>query len=57
MNTWMIGENFYSHFNMKAITDADYKHAKRVCKEFKIKNLGEYNDFYVQNNALVLWYI
>ena len=27
------------------ITDADYMHAKRVCKDFEIKNLGEYHDF------------
>ena len=26
------------------ITDADYMHAKRVCKGFEIKNLGEYHD-------------
>ena len=29
-------EDFYSHLNMKDITDADYTHAKRVCKDFKI---------------------
>ena len=27
---------------MKDITHADYAHAKRVCKNFEIKNLGEY---------------
>ena len=37
-------EDFYSHLNMKDITDADYAHAKRVCKDFEIKNLGEYHD-------------
>ena len=31
---------FYSHLNMEDITDADYKHAKRVCKDFEIKKLG-----------------
>ena len=30
-----------SHLNMECITDADYAHAKRVCKDFEIKNLGE----------------
>ena len=34
-------EDFYSHWNMKDDADADYAHAKRVCKDFKIKNLGE----------------
>ena len=33
-------EDFYSHLHMEDITDADYGHAKRVCKEFKIENLG-----------------
>ena len=32
---------------MEDITDADYVHAKRVCKNFEIKNLGEYHDLYV----------
>ena len=32
-------EDFYSHLNLREITDADYVHAKRVCKDFKIKNL------------------
>ena len=27
---------------------------KRVCKYFEIKNLGQYHDFYVQSNTLVL---
>ena len=30
-------EDFYSHLNMENITDADYAHAKRVCKDFEIK--------------------
>ena len=35
-------EYFYSHLNMEDITDAGYAHARRVCKEFEIKNVGEY---------------
>ena len=31
-------EDFYSHLNAKDITDADYAHAKRVYKDFEIKN-------------------
>ena len=27
---------------MEDITDADYVHAKKVCKDFEIKHLGEY---------------
>ena len=32
-------EDFYSHLNMENITVADNAHTKRVCKDFKIKNL------------------
>ena len=37
-------EEFYGHLNMEDITDADYVQAKIVCKDFKIKKLGEYHD-------------
>ena len=47
-------EDFYSHLNMDNITDSDYAHAKKVCKDFEIKNLGEYHDLYVQSNTLLL---
>ena len=38
---------------MKDITGIDYAHTKRVCKDFEIKNLGEYHDLYVQSNTLL----
>ena len=47
-------EDFYSYLNIEDITDADYAHAKIVCKDFEIKNLGEYHDLYVQSNTLLL---
>ena len=47
-------DNFYSHFNMEYITDADYALAKRVCKNFEIKYLEEYRDLYVQSVTLML---
>ena len=47
-------EDFYSHLNMEDITDADYAYAKRVCKNFEIKNLAEYHNLYVQRNKLLL---
>ena len=47
-------EDFYSHLNMEDITDADYVHPKRVCKDFEIKHLVEYHDLYVQSNTLLL---
>ena len=40
-------EDFYGKLNTGDITDADYAHAKRVCKGFKIRNLGDYHDLYV----------
>ena len=46
--------DFHSHLNMDDITDADYAHTKRVCKDFEIKNLGEYHDLYVQSDTLLL---
>ena len=39
---------------MEGITVADYAHGKRVCKHFEINNLGEYYDFYVQKDTLLL---
>ena len=47
-------EDFYSHLNMGNITDADYAHVKRVCKDFEIKHLGEYHDLYIQRDMLLL---
>ena len=47
-------EQFYSNLNMKDITYADYMHKKRVCKGFEIKNLGEYHDFYLTSDTLIL---
>ena len=39
--TWK--KDFYSQLNMEDNTDEDHPHAKRVCKGFEIKNLGEYD--------------
>ena len=47
-------EDFYRHLNMEDITDTDYAHAKRVCNNFEIKNLGKCHDLYVQSNTLML---
>ena len=30
-------EDFYSHLKMEGITDADYMHAKRICRDHEIK--------------------
>ena len=47
-------ENFYSCLNMEDITDIDYKHAKRVFREFKINNLDDYSNLYVKSDTLLL---
>ena len=47
-------EDFYSKLNMDELTDSDYNHAKRVCKDFEFKNLGEYLDLYLKRNTLLL---
>ena len=47
-------ESFYSNLNMENIDDVDYRHGNNVFKRFKLKNLGEYHDLYVQNNTLLL---
>ena len=47
-------ESFYSKLNKEGITDEDYVHAQKVWKVFKIKNLSEYLDLYVQSDTLLL---
>ena len=47
-------ESFYSELNNEHITDEDYAHAQKVWDTFKIKNLGEYHDLYVQSDTLLL---
>ena len=61
MNSWkrfdetLLPEkkDFYSNLNMEDITDADYKHAKRVWNDFEIKSIGCYHDLYVQSDAII----
>ena len=47
-------EDFYSSVNMDDITDVDYKHVKRVFKNFNNKNIGDYYDLYVRSDTLLL---
>ena len=66
MNTWIArknlmkhhhypnNEHFYSCLNIEDITDIDYKHVKRVFREFKINHLGDYHDIYVKSGSLLL---
>ena len=47
-------ESCYSEFNLEKITDEDYDHAQKVWDTFKIKNLAENSDLYVQSDTLLL---
>ena len=42
------------YFNKEHTTDEDYLHDKKVWNTFKIKNLGEYHDLYVQSDTSLL---
>ena len=47
-------EVFCSKLDIKNITDVDFRHEKRLFKEFNIKNVGEYHDLYVKSDTLLL---
>ena len=47
-------EEFYSTLNEEHISDKDYNHAKEVWNAFRIKNMGEYYDLYLQSDILLL---
>ena len=47
-------EDFYSNLNMEDIDDIDYRHGNNVFERFKLKNLGECHDLYVQSDTLLL---
>ena len=46
-------EDFYSNLNMEDIGDIDYRHGNNVYKGFKLENLGDYHDLYVQSDTLL----
>ena len=47
-------EKFFSKLNDCGVSDEDYDHAKRIWKEFGIKDLGEYHDLYLKSDVLLL---
>ena len=47
-------EAFYSNLNLEDISDEDCAHAQKVWEVFKINNLGEYHDAYVQSDTFLL---
>ena len=44
-------EEIYGNLNLEDITDADYMHAKRFCKDFEIKYLVECYDLYLTSDT------
>ena len=47
-------EAFYSKPNMSGVSDQDYKHVRRVWREFGLKDLGEYHDLYLKTDVILL---
>ena len=47
-------ESFYSNLNMENIDNIDYRHGNNVFKRFKLQNLGDYHDLYVQSDTVLL---
>ena len=47
-------EAFYSALNMSGISEDNYQHAQRIWKEFGIKNLREYRNFYLRTDVVLL---
>ena len=45
---------FYRELDLEDITYKEYAHTQKVFKEFKLKNLGDYHDLYVQSYTLLL---
>ena len=47
-------ENFYSQLNVEDITDVDYVHAKKVCKDFEIKKIMRISTFVCSKQDIVV---
>ena len=45
---------FYSSLNDETVTEEQYRHAKKGWETFKIKNMGEYHDFYFKIDVMLL---
>ena len=47
-------KGFYCELYLEDIVDKDCIHDQKLFKEFKLKDLGEYHDLYVQSHILLL---
>ena len=44
----------YSELNLEDFSDKDYLHAQNIWKKFRIRNIGDYHNLYVQTDTLSL---
>ena len=47
-------EDFYSSLNLEIITSVNYRHVKRLLKNFNGKNIGDHHDLYAWSNTLLI---
>lgn len=47
-------QNFINKLSKSNITIEEYKRAKHIWKQFKIRNLGEYSDLYLKTDVMLL---
>ena len=47
-------EDFYSKLTEEGIKQSEYDRANRIWEHFKIQNLGQYHDLYLQTDVLLL---
>ena len=46
--------SFFSRLKQEKISEEDFLHAQKVWKEFELKNMGDYHDFYLKTDVLLL---
>ena len=47
-------EVLYSKLNLPGTSECDYDDAQRVCREFGMKDLGDYHGLYLKTDVLLL---
>ena len=47
-------DKFYSNLYMSGVGDCEYEHARNVWREFRIRNMGEYQDLYLKTDTILL---
>ena len=53
--TFPPASSFYSKLNMSGVSHQDYEHACKVWKDFGIRNLGEYHNYYISELTSYCW--